>query len=181
MTPPAAIAVFFPPRIVWVDQSAGDSHDMINNARDRYCAEGLVILANDQYVTDAMKIIHYASAFPRVIDPDFKEPMGPVKIPVMVDESMPPDQIKLKNMDTGEEVIMKGIDMVNHPPHYTDGGIETIEYLRAKLSPAEFRGFCKGNALKYLSRAGKKGDEDEDCRKAQWYLDQLTKKSSATS
>ena len=31
-------------------------------------------------------------------------------------------------------------DMVNHPPHYTQGGIETIEYIRAKLSPEEYVG-----------------------------------------
>jgi hypothetical protein len=64
-------------------------------------------------------------------------------------------------------------DPVNSPAHYTDGGIETIDYLQAKLTPEEFRGFCKGNALKYLSRAGKKGDAGEDVRKAAWYLKRL--------
>ena len=64
-------------------------------------------------------------------------------------------------------------DMVNHPPHYTDGGIETIDYIRAKLTPEEFRGYCRGNALKYLSRAGKKGDPAEDLAKAQWYLERI--------
>jgi len=63
---------------------------------------------------------------------------------------------------------------VTAPPHYTDGGIETIDYLRAKLTPDEFKGFCKGNALKYISRAGKKStDELEDYRKAKWYIDKL--------
>ena len=38
---------------------------------------------------------------------------------------------------------------------------------------AEFKGFCKGNAIKYLSRAGKKGDELEDLQKARWYCDKL--------
>lgn len=66
------------------------------------------------------------------------------------------------------------VDMVNAPPHYTDGGIEAIDYLRAKLTPEEFRGFCKGNALKYLSRAGKKGDATEDYAKSAWYLARLT-------
>lgn len=64
-------------------------------------------------------------------------------------------------------------DMVNHPPHYKIGGIESIDYLEAKLSPEEFAGFCKGNALKYLSRAGHKADADEDIRKAVWYLNRL--------
>lgn len=62
------------------------------------------------------------------------------------------------------------IDYVNHPPHYTDGGIETIDYIDAKLTPEQFTGYCLGNALKYISRAGKKGSGDEDIRKAIWYL-----------
>ena len=63
-------------------------------------------------------------------------------------------------------------DPVNAPDHYTFGGIETIDYLKAKLSPEEFAGFCRGNVLKYVSRAMKKGGQ-EDLRKARWYLDQL--------
>lgn len=61
-------------------------------------------------------------------------------------------------------------DPVNHPSHYTDGGIETIDFIRAKLSPEEFRGYCLGNALKYLSRAGKKGEFETDIKKAIVYL-----------
>ena len=41
-------------------------------------------------------------------------------------------------------------DPVHSPSHYTAGGIECIDYLRAKLSVDEFRGFLRGNALKYL-------------------------------
>lgn len=64
-------------------------------------------------------------------------------------------------------------DMVNHPPHYTDGGIETIDYLEAKLGPDGFRSYCIGCAMKYLSRAGKKGDLMEDLMKARWYINRL--------
>lgn len=60
-------------------------------------------------------------------------------------------------------------DPVHAPSHYTDGGIETIDYLRAKLSREAFIGFCRGNALKYLSRAGKKGSAAEDYAKAAVY------------
>lgn len=60
-------------------------------------------------------------------------------------------------------------DNVNHPAHYTAGGIETIAFIRAKLTPEEFVGYCKGNALKYVSRARLKGG-DEDLRKAAVYL-----------
>jgi hypothetical protein len=68
------------------------------------------------------------------------------------------------------DIVSSQPDPVNHPSHYTDGGIETIDYLEAKLGPDGFRAFCLGNALKYVSRAGKKGDLKQDLSKAIWYL-----------
>jgi hypothetical protein len=61
-------------------------------------------------------------------------------------------------------------DMVNHPDHYKVGGIEAIDYIQAKLSPEEFAGYCRGNALKYLSRAGHKDATAQEVGKAIWYL-----------
>lgn len=61
------------------------------------------------------------------------------------------------------------VDNVHSPAHYTQGGIETIDFIRAKLTPEEFAGYCKGNALKYVSRATHKGGV-EDLRKAGVYL-----------
>ena len=60
-------------------------------------------------------------------------------------------------------------DPVNHPDHYKVGGIETIDVIEAKLSPEEFAGFCRGNMLKYIARAGHKDDAGQDMRKALWY------------
>ena len=57
------------------------------------------------------------------------------------------------------------INMVDQPPHYKDGGIETIDFIEAKKL-----GFNLGNAIKYISRAGKKNDALEDLKKARWYL-----------
>ena len=58
-------------------------------------------------------------------------------------------------------------DNVNHPAHYTDGRIEVIEYIEDKGL-----GYCLGNAVKYISRAGKKdpAKEIEDLQKAVWYI-----------
>lgn len=64
-------------------------------------------------------------------------------------------------------------DMVNHPPHYTGGGIECIEAIKAALSPEEFRGFCKGNAFKYVWRHNHKGKPQEQIEKAKWYLNRI--------
>ena len=69
-------------------------------------------------------------------------------------------------------------DMVNHPDHYCYGGIETIDYIRAKLSPEEYRGYMKGSVIKYLSRAGHKDDIIQDLKKAQWYLNKLIEEAA---
>ena len=64
-------------------------------------------------------------------------------------------------------------DDVNHPEHYTVGGIETIDILKAKLTAEEFKGFLKGNVIKYLCRANHKGKATQDIEKAQWYTNKL--------
>lgn len=69
----------------------------------------------------------------------------------------------------GEALAMLPTDMVNSPPHYKVGGIETIDYIQAKLTPEEFRGYLKGNVLKYTSRAEYKGDAGKDLDKMVWY------------
>jgi hypothetical protein len=57
-------------------------------------------------------------------------------------------------------------DPVNHPKHYTThpSGVECI-------TVTEHMNFCLGNAMKYIWRAGEKGDAIEDLKKARWYLD----------
>ena len=64
-------------------------------------------------------------------------------------------------------------DPVNSPHHYMAGGIECIDAIRAALTPEEFRGFCKGNMLKYVWRERHKGG-DTSLEKAAWYGRQLT-------
>lgn len=59
-------------------------------------------------------------------------------------------------------------DPVNHPPHY-GGGDDPYEVI--KVIEAWGLGFHRGNAVKYIGRAGKKGDAVEDLKKARWYLD----------
>jgi hypothetical protein len=63
-------------------------------------------------------------------------------------------------------------DSVNHPSHYTQGSIETIDYMESCLTPEEFCGGCKMNILKYVSREKFKNGL-EDLKKARWYLDRL--------
>lgn len=63
------------------------------------------------------------------------------------------------------EVVGVAPDPVNHPAHYTAGGIETIDFIEAKKL-----GYNLGNVVKYITRSGLKGNKLEDLRKAQWYL-----------
>jgi hypothetical protein len=63
-------------------------------------------------------------------------------------------------------------DFVNFPPHYRQGGIECIDAIRAALTEEEFRGYCKGNALKYIWRERHKGG-NESLLKADWYIAKL--------
>lgn len=59
-------------------------------------------------------------------------------------------------------------NVVSHPSHYCDGGIETIDYIIALRAP-----FHLGNVIKYISRAGKKDKSKtlQDIEKSKWYLD----------
>ena len=61
---------------------------------------------------------------------------------------------------------------VDHPAHYQSGTIECIDAIEAQLTPEEFRGFLKGNVLKYMWRERMKGGK-ETLLKAQWYLNEM--------
>lgn len=69
-------------------------------------------------------------------------------------------------------------DAVHHPQHYTLPGltIESVDVIRAVLTPEEFKGWCKGNALKYSLRAGRKdpAKEVQDLAKAGVFLSWIT-------
>jgi hypothetical protein len=63
-------------------------------------------------------------------------------------------------------------DVVNHPSHYTQGDIECIEAIEASMSKDAFKGYLKGNIMKYLWRYEQKGGL-ESLQKAEWYLKEL--------
>lgn len=65
---------------------------------------------------------------------------------------------------------MKTKDMVNNPAHYTQGKIETIEFIEDKKLD-----YHLGNVVKYITRAKHKGTEMQDLKKAQWYLNRYIK------
>ena len=65
-------------------------------------------------------------------------------------------------------------DLVNSPAHYNTGNIECIDAIEESMSSIAFKGYLKGNCMKYLWRYDYKGKQVEDLKKAQWYLQRLT-------
>ncbi len=63
-------------------------------------------------------------------------------------------------------------DTIN-PDHYKIGGINVIDIAQAKSSPEAFRGFLFLSAVKYIFRAAHKGNELEDWKKAQWFVERM--------
>lgn len=61
-------------------------------------------------------------------------------------------------------------DVVNSPPHYTQGEVECIDAIRSMLTAEEFRGYCKGNSVAYIWRMNQKGSPEVDADKSNWYL-----------
>ena len=70
-------------------------------------------------------------------------------------------------------VVMEEEDNVNNPAHYNYGKVECIEAIEESMTPESFKGYLKGNCMKYLWRYERKGKELEDLKKAQWYLEKL--------
>lgn len=66
-------------------------------------------------------------------------------------------------------------DEINSPEHYTIGGIETIDYIKAKLTREEYIGYIRGSVLAYISRAPFKRTPLKDYKKSRRYLDILIK------
>ncbi len=106
------------------------------------------------------------------------QPLNIEKLKSQIDRALAatPDEVLVAAFsEMGCEVTP---DLVNHPPHYqSPNGIESIDAIEAALTPEEFRGYCKGNALKYVWREKHKGG-DQDLAKAAWYLNRLKKETS---
>ena len=66
-------------------------------------------------------------------------------------------------------------DMVNHPSHYTQGGIECIDAIKAAVTGLTgMEAVCTGNIIRYIWRWKYKNGL-EDVKKCRWYIDKLIK------
>lgn len=81
---------------------------------------------------------------------------------------------KIMNVLFGtEEATQSKKEMVDHPDHYHVHENECIDEIQAMLTPEEFKGFLKGNFLKYRYRTGHKDDAEQEGKKSDWYMNKL--------
>jgi hypothetical protein len=135
--------------------------------------------AKAREVADALKLI------PQYVHQVVHKMKGDAKIPTAVDTvtQITPERMKelvyqhtrpkhrMQSATPRDIVTTHHTDMVNHPPHYKAGGIETIDFIEAKEL-----GYHLGNVVKYITRADHKGNKLEDLKKAQWYLSRAIEK-----
>ena len=92
-----------------------------------------------------------------------------------IDDATPEEWDTVRELNNLSIRKPKQVDPVEQPDHYNKGAIEAIEAIKASMPEQEFRGYLKGNALKYLWRYDYKGKPVEDLRKCRWYIDRLIK------
>lgn len=117
------------------------------------------------------------------------EPKAKPTVSVATDEDkakmygkIEPKTVVAEKPSTGVPIVAGTLttmnDAVHHPQHYTLPGltVESVDVIRAVLTPEEFKGWCKGNALKYSLRAGRKDPtkEVQDLAKAGVFLSWIT-------
>jgi len=86
-----------------------------------------------------------------------------------IDNATPDEWDAMRKLAT----LNRKTDPVEQPDHYNKGAVEAIEAIKASMPESEFRGYLKGNALKYLWRYDYKGKPVEDLRKCRWYIERL--------
>jgi len=82
-------------------------------------------------------------------------------------------QIKDKPLSERIAEAVQTTDNIN-PSHYKTGAIECIDAIKSALTEEEYRGYLKGNIIKYTWRERMKGAK-ESLQKAAWYLERLIK------
>lgn len=88
------------------------------------------------------------------------------KVPKKKEVAVEPVAQTIEETEVKTIELPKQEDVINHPSHYTRGKIEVIDFIEDQQLP-----YHLGNVIKYIARAGHKGDKLEDLKKARWYLD----------
>lgn len=88
------------------------------------------------------------------------------KVPKKKEVAVEPVAQTIEEPEVKVVEVPKNEDVINHPSHYTRGKIEVIDFIEDQQLP-----YHLSNVIKYIARAGYKGDKLEDLKKARWYLD----------
>ena len=148
-------------------------YDFINDMLFIYKESNVSTINVKDYIEDkkipkllgkAIVNIHDYSSFPNMTDL-LDEAVKYIESYIETNKEKPLDKYILPRRINNNE------DVVNHPSHYTDGKYEVIDFIEESGV-----GFHLGNAIKYLSRAGKKNPAKtiEDCKKAIWYINRYS-------
>jgi len=135
-------------------------------AKAREVAEALKLIP--QYVHQVVYKMKSDTKTPTAVDTTTR--ITPERMKELVHQHTKPKQ-RMQSATPRDIVSTHHTDMVNHPPHYKAGGIETIDFIEAKEL-----GYHLGNVVKYVTRADHKGNKLEDLKKAQWYLNRAIEK-----
>ena len=84
------------------------------------------------------------------------------------------EEKEMQKEELESQIFYEEEDMVGAPRHYNTGAVECIVAIEESMSSVAFKGYLKGNAMKYLWRYDYKGKQVEDLQKCQWYLAKLT-------
>lgn len=148
-------------------------YDFINDMLFIYKESNVSTINVKDYIEDkkipkllgkAIVNIHRYKTFPNMTDL-LDEAVKYIESYIETNKEKPLDKYILPRRINNNE------DVVNHPSHYTDGKYEVIDFIEESGV-----GFHLGNAIKYLSRAGKKNPAKtiEDCKKAIWYINRYS-------
>lgn len=152
-------------KVQWLIKANGDCMSYSHADRGFDCTKCPLVAVcsigthTDSSTATVRKAKKWLAANPIVLSPD-------------VGVSVHMDELYALASHTAKDTPTPQTDPVEHPAHYTKGGIECIDGIRSALTDEEFRGFCKGNVLKYIWRERSKNGI-EDLKKSRWYLDKL--------
>ena len=107
-------------------------------------------------------------------EPTFDEYMKRLNSSWVFDNTTPADAIAVNDSEQFKDCWDEAeFDTINNPSHYNTGSIECIEAIDECMNIEQFKGYLRGNCLKYLWRFDYKGKPLEDLKKSRWYLDKL--------
>jgi hypothetical protein len=124
---------------------------------------------------------HYNTGNIEALEADVAELLSEVEAVRVAEENRKAAHDDDKDSELWEDESLEDIiarqdeeDMVGAPKHYNTGNIECIDAIEESMSSVAFKGYLKGNCMKYLWRYDYKGKQVEDLQKAGWYLNKLT-------